>query len=116
MPIEVARALRKRMTPHEARLWVRLREIRKAGYHFRRQVPIASFVVDFACLRARLVVEVDGAQHGCDPVSVGDTAPDAHLRALGFHILRFQNREVAFEMAMVMDTIHARLEAHHRPR
>lgn len=94
---------------------MRLREIRTAGYHFRRQVPIANFVVDFACLRARLVVEIDGAQHGSEAMTASDTARDAQLLALGFHVLRFQNREISHAMSMVMDIIHARLDDHHRP-
>jgi very-short-patch-repair endonuclease len=64
VPLGVARALRKRMTPQEAKLWVALRTLRPAGFHFRRQVPIGPYVVDFACLKHRLIVEVDGGQHG----------------------------------------------------
>jgi very-short-patch-repair endonuclease len=64
MAIEPARALRKQMTPQEVKLWVRLRELRRLGFHFRRQSPILSYVVDFECRRRKLVVEVDGGQHG----------------------------------------------------
>ena len=45
---------------------VKLRELRTIGHHFRRQSPIASYIVDFECRRSRLVVEVDGHQHGFD--------------------------------------------------
>ena len=34
------------------------------GTHFRRQVPIGPYVTDFACMASRLVIELDGSQHG----------------------------------------------------
>jgi very-short-patch-repair endonuclease len=61
-----ARDLRKSMTRTEVKLWQRLRELRTLGHHFRRQSPLAPYIVDFECRRSRLVVEVDGHQHGYD--------------------------------------------------
>src|SRR5438093_378729 len=58
-----ARAFRKRLTPEEAKLWMRLRRLRPEGLHMRRQVPIARYLVDFACLKHRLIIELDGGQH-----------------------------------------------------
>jgi very-short-patch-repair endonuclease len=60
MANEIARSLRKRMTPQEVKLWVHLRSWRKRGFHFRRQSPRDDFIVDFVCLKQRLVIEVDG--------------------------------------------------------
>ncbi|WP_414642679.1 endonuclease domain-containing protein [Brevundimonas sp.] len=59
--IAKARAMRKRMSPPEARLWVALRRLRARGYHFRRQHPMLGFYPDFVCLDRQLIVEVDGA-------------------------------------------------------
>ncbi|WP_029030451.1 endonuclease domain-containing protein [Salinarimonas rosea] len=109
VPVQVARAQRKRMTRQEARLWVALRRLRPAGFTFRRQVPIGPYVVDFACLKARLVVEVDGAQHGFDAHLAGDGLRDARLAERGFLVLRFWNHQVDLELDSVMDTIFARL-------
>jgi very-short-patch-repair endonuclease len=64
VPNEIARALRKRLTPQEVKLWVRLRELKRLAHHFRRQAPVGPYVVDFICFRAQLVVEADGGQHG----------------------------------------------------
>ena len=64
MANELARGLRKRLTPQEVKLWVRLRELKSLGYHFRRQAPIGPYVVDFVSFRYQLVIEVDGGQHG----------------------------------------------------
>jgi len=63
MANEIARSLRKRMTPQEVKLWVHLRSWRKQGFHFRRQAPRDDYVLDFVCLKHRLIVEVDGGQH-----------------------------------------------------
>jgi len=52
MANEIARKLRKTMTPQEVRLWVRLRELRTLGHHFRRQSPILTYIVDFECRRS----------------------------------------------------------------
>jgi hypothetical protein len=45
LPNENARALRKRLTPHEVKLWTKLRELKKLGFHFRRQAPIGRYIV-----------------------------------------------------------------------
>jgi hypothetical protein len=54
MANQIARRLRKQMTPQEVKLWVHLRSWRKQGYHFRRQAPRDGYVVDFAFLKQRL--------------------------------------------------------------
>ena len=61
--IAFARTLRKRMTPEEVKLWVRLREWRAShGFHFRRQAPVDGYVLDFLCKSHKVIVEVDGSQ------------------------------------------------------
>ncbi len=94
MANEIARALRKRMTRQEVGLWRELRAYRGArGWHFRRQAPFRRYVLDFVCFDARLVVELDGSQHGEPHHAVRDAARDALLSAQGFEILRFWNWE-----------------------
>ena len=98
------------MTAQEVKLWNWLREeVAPAGFHFRRQVPFGSFIVDFACLRRHLVIEVDGAQHGHDGRREADQARDHALANLGFRVLRFWNHEIDREKRVVLDTIHAAL-------
>jgi hypothetical protein len=58
-----ARTLRQQMTPHEVRLWACLRAWRTDGLEFRRQVTLGPYIVDFACFRPKIVVELDGGQH-----------------------------------------------------
>jgi very-short-patch-repair endonuclease len=93
------------MTRQEVRLWVRLRELRPEGFHFRRQVPIDRFVVDFACLMKRVVVEIDGSQHGLDVNARRDRARDTTLTSLGFRVVRIWNIEVDRNLAGVIEAI-----------
>ena len=59
MANETARRLRRDMTVDERKLWNELRDLRRIGFHFRRQAPIGRYIVDFVCFSRRLVVEVD---------------------------------------------------------
>jgi very-short-patch-repair endonuclease len=79
-----ARALRTNQTDTERKQWRELRQFKPRGFHFRRQVPIDHFIVDFACYSARLVIEVDGGQHNFAEGVRADEQRDAHLRERGF--------------------------------
>ena len=106
MANERARELRKTMTRQEVKLWVRLRELRTLGFHFCRQSPIARYIVDFECRRARVIVEVDGNQHGFNEHRVRDETRDLTLNALGYRVLRFTNQDVDRNMDGVLATVH----------
>lgn len=97
-----ARSLRRDMTEAEDKLWHELRSRRLDRIKFRRQVPIGCYIADFACLEAKLIVEIDGSQHAD---SVRDHERDAELRSRGFRILRFWNDEALRELDAVCDTI-----------
>ncbi|MEI6417962.1 MAG: DUF559 domain-containing protein [Sphingomonadales bacterium] len=101
-----ARQLRRDQTDAEARLWAGLRGGRMGGWKFRRQVWIAGFIADFACVEARLIVEADGGQH-CD--SAGDVTRTTALNREGFRVLRFWNHQILEETSGVMNTIFAAL-------
>jgi very-short-patch-repair endonuclease len=81
MANELARHLRRNRTETERRLWWQLRELKQAGFKFRQQVPIDQFIVDFACLSERLVVEVDGGTHSTDQELRRDAARERYLRS-----------------------------------
>ncbi|HZL42250.1 MAG TPA: DUF559 domain-containing protein [Verrucomicrobiae bacterium] len=74
-----ARALRKRATWAEKRLWRLLRSRRLAGYKFRRQHPDSRHILDFYCIEAKLVVELDGIGHGLPSRMEMDKKRDAAL-------------------------------------
>src|SRR5271166_4803079 len=90
--VEFARSLRRGMTDAERHLWKHLRLRSIDGFKFRRQHDIGPYIVDFACVRAKLVVEIDGGQHA-DAVTY-DVALTAFLSCQGFRVLRFWNNEV----------------------
>ena len=111
MANQTARALRKRMTPQEVKLWVKLRAMKERGYHFRRQAPIDSFIVDFVCFKQRLVIEVDGGQHGRHYHQIKDAERDEYLAAAGFRVMRVWNIDVDRNLIGVCDTILGAVEA-----
>jgi len=98
--IITARNLRNAPTPAERKLWRAIRGEAR-GVRFRRQHPIPPHVADFACLEARLVVEVDGGQHG----QARDAARDRDMRALGWRVLRFWNNEVMENLDGVLEVL-----------
>jgi very-short-patch-repair endonuclease len=80
------------MTEAERRLWRNLCQRQMEGYKFRRQHPLGRYVLDFVCLEARVVVEVDGGQHV--ERSEYDRVRADWLEQRGFRLLRFWNDEV----------------------
>jgi very-short-patch-repair endonuclease len=89
-----AKAMRKAMTDAELKLWNELRAHRLMGLGFRRQFPIAGYIVDFACPTKRLIVEVDGSQHADDTVAEADAVRSRALEQDGWTVLRFWNDDV----------------------
>ncbi len=97
-----ARQMRRDATDAERVLWQRLRANRLADGKFRRQQPIGPYIVDFVCLAARLVIEVDGGQH---LGSTSDAERDVWLREQGFTVLRFWNDDVLARTESVLEEI-----------
>jgi very-short-patch-repair endonuclease len=103
------------MTRQEVKLWTRLRLLRNVGFHFRRQVPIGDAVVDFACLKQRLIIEVDGGQHGLDGHVERDRARDQRLEPRGSRVFRIWNCEIDRNLSGALDPIWERLKAEEVP-
>jgi very-short-patch-repair endonuclease len=105
-----ARELRNNQTRAEDRLWTKLRKQRLDGWAFRRQVVLCGFIVDFFCLRARLVVEVDGSIH---LTQQGYDAWRAEIleRELGVKVVRVTNSLVLGDRGAALETMRAALAA-----
>ena len=97
-----ARHLRKNPTEAEKRLWSTLRPLRKSyGLHFRRQMPLGDYIVDFSIASRKLVIEVDGGQHA----EGADAERDAWIASQGWQTLRFWNTDVFGNLEGVTETI-----------
>ena len=101
--VEFARRLRRNQTDAERVLWFRLRDRRLAGWKFKRQTAIDRFVVDFLCADGKLIIEIDGGQHGQDIER--DATRTEILEAMGYLVLRFWNNDVMRNMDGVLETI-----------
>ena len=101
------------MTPQEVKLWIHLRSWKQRGYHFRRQSPREGFIVDFVCMRERLVIEVDGGQHNMPAYELRDRSRDLKLSHAGFRVLRFWNNDIDRNLAGVLEVIDNELRRGH---
>ena len=109
-PTQRAKTLRAAQTGAEAKLWRVLRNRQLNGRKFRRQWPIDRYVVDFACIEAKLVVEVDGATHGSQAAMALDAERTGWLARCGFEVIRITNAEIAENLDGVRETILAAVE------
>ena len=98
-----ARRLRRDQTEAETQLWELLRAGRLEGWKWRRQSPVGPFIVDFLCLEAWVVVELDGGVHA-EQVEY-DARREAYLRRHGLQVLRFRNAQVSEDRERVSWTI-----------
>ena len=103
--IVLSRNLRKNQTDAENLLWRHLRGKHLEGLRFRRQHPLGRYIIDFVCLEKRLVLELDGGQHGEENEEIKDKERDQWLNAEGYQVLRFWNNEVFTNLEGVLETI-----------
>ena len=106
---EKARELRGQMTEAESLLWQHFKDRRFQGFKFRRQRPLGTYILDFVCLEAGLVIEIDGGQHV--EQQAYDQARTALIETQGLTVIRFWNHEVLNETPAVLETIWQTLQA-----
>ena len=103
------------MTDAERRLWYALRGRRFDGVKFTRQYAIGPYVVDFVCRSARLIVEIDGDQHGRDEGVLADVARTAFLEQNGYRVIRFWNADVLKNLDGILQMLGEALQETPRP-
>ncbi len=103
-----ARQLRSNATDAERRLWQHLRAGQLGDARFRRQHPVAGFVLDFACPALKLAIELDGGQH-LEQIDY-DARRSEYLREQGYRVLRFWNDDVLLRTEAVLMQILATIE------
>ena len=106
--LQKAQTLRESQTNAEGLLWHYLRDKQLAGYKFRRQQPIGPYIVDFACMPQKLLIELDGGQHA--EQHTYDKKRDEFLREKGYKILRFWNNDVFENCFGVLESIRAAVQ------
>jgi very-short-patch-repair endonuclease len=105
-----SRVLRSAETSAEAKLWGELRNRQLGGKKFVRQAPVGPYFVDFLCRELKLVVEVDGGTHSTDAEVAADRDREAHLRRLGYRVVRAGNQDVHENLGGVIDELIAIVE------
>ena len=110
-----AKHMRSNPTEPEKRLWRHLSNSQLGGFKFRRQEVVGSYIADFACPSAALIVEVDGDTHD----DVKDRLRDDALAAHGWHVLHVTNEDVTRNMdgtlASILETLERAPNPHPNP-
>ena len=106
----LARKFRQRQTSAESKLWAKLRSKQLEGVKFRRQQPIGPYIVDFVSFERKLVIEIDGGQHGVSRVRERDKARTALIMGKGYRVLRFWDNEVSNNTDGVLEKIRQALD------
>lgn len=106
---ENANALKKVMTTAEKVLWNELRNRKLDGHKFRRQHPVAKYIVDFYCYESKLIIEVDGKVHLSNENQAYDRQRTEHLEAYGIKLIRFTNDQVLENTTSVLIEIRKHL-------
>ena len=113
--VKRARELRKEMSLPEVLLWVQLQK-HPGGHKFRKQVPQYPYTLDFACLKAKLAIEVDGEAHNREDQPRKDSVRDRIVAERGFRTLRLPAYEVLKNMEGCLMAIVAACDAANPPR
>ena len=90
--VKKAQELRKNMTPEEKKLWYQF--LIRLPLNVNRQKNIGNYIVDFFIAKKRIVIELDGIQHGMEKNQISDKQRDFELTSLGITVLRYKNTEI----------------------
>ena len=104
--VPVARILRNNMTKEKRRIYLSPHPVR-----FARQKIIGSYVVDFYCAAAKLIIEIDGSQHYEEAAMIADKKRTAYLNERGFRVIRFSNADVNNNFTGVYESIELALKS-----
>jgi very-short-patch-repair endonuclease len=100
-----AKELRRYETEAEKMLWVKLCRNQMMGHQFRRQHPINRFIVDFYCVKIKLVIEVDGNIHEIPENKLYDIGRSQILNDFGITVIRFKNNKIIDDIEYVLKLI-----------
>ncbi|HYF68932.1 MAG TPA: endonuclease domain-containing protein [Ohtaekwangia sp.] len=107
---EKAKWLRNHTTKHEQELWQYLRNKKVMGVRVKRQHPIGSYIADFYCHAAKLVIEIDGTSHNSTDQRLYDEERTINFTILGLMVIRFSNDQVEHDIDQVVNQIAHRIK------
>ena len=110
-----AKEQRTMLTRAEEVFWREVRGGRFHGLKFKRQVPIAPYIVDFLCVAARVIIELDGEPHEAPERQMADADRDRWLREQGFVVLRFSNDLVLGNCGLILAEVKRAIDARLAP-
>ena len=99
-----AKALRREMTPQERKLWYLF--LKTYPVKIYKQRIIGSYIVDFYCAKAKIVIEIDGSQHYEEQGQSYDTERSAYFESLGLRVIRYSNADINARFDRVCEDIH----------
>ena len=103
-----ARQLRRDMTPQERKLWYLF--LKKYPVKIYKQRIIGSYIVDFYCASAKLVIEIDGSQHYEEAEKIKDAKRTEYLQQLGLRVVRYSNADINARFDRVCAHIHGLIQ------
>jgi very-short-patch-repair endonuclease len=108
--LNVARNLRREMTPQERKLWYLF--LQKYPVKIYKQRIIGTYIADFYCASAKLVIEIDGSQHYYEAEQQKDAERTAYFKSQGLQVIRFSNADINERFDRVCEAIHQHLLPH----
>lgn len=105
MKTHISRVLRENQTPWEKKFWHILRDRRLSDNKFRRQHKIGKYIVDFCCIKKKLIIELDGGHHNIPEIILRDQERQKYLEGAGYKVLRFWNNEIEYNIKGVIQRI-----------
>jgi len=106
-----SRDLRSNMTDAEQVLWQAIRKKQLGGFQFYRQKPLAGYIADFYCAKAKVVIELDGDVHNSVDAREYDAIRSGVMASLGLIVIRFTNAEVMHNLPEVLAQIAKHLKS-----
>jgi very-short-patch-repair endonuclease len=100
-----ARELRRNSTAAEQKLWAFLKGRQVGNAKFVRQEPIGRYFADFACRKAKLIIEIDGVTHSTIGEKAKDAKRTAELEKMGYRVVRFSNEEIFGDLEPILEII-----------
>ncbi len=106
----LGRRLRDNLTDAEKLLWRKIRKKQIGNLQFYRQRPIGSYIADFYCDKAKLIIEIDGGQHYEKENILKDRTRDEYFRKIGLRVVRFTNLDILKNIDNVVESVYQKIK------